>query len=209
MKQKLLGALLGIIFPSVAGFEGTYGHVFEIEEEDVLTLIESRLQRLQKEGKIERLQKELEQRVRHFFERPQPVTGLRRVTETRTWTFDPSISLSHDLRNHTHKLFYKAGTRVNPLKIRSLHKRLLFLDGDDPEQVAWAMEQEKAGPKVVWILVKGAPFTFLSAKRSVFFDQQGVLVKKLGIHHVPASAYQEANLLRLTEHLIQKEKRHD
>ncbi len=77
------------------------------------------------------------------------------------------------------------------------------MDGDDPEQVAWAIRQHQAAeashkPKI--ILVQGAPFG-LSQKWGlpIYFDQSGILVKKLGIAQVPARVSQKEKALLVEE----------
>lgn len=193
--------------PSLAGFEGTYGHVFEIMEEDLLNVLEARLKRLQQKGALKDLHQDVTQKTLQKLQRPKAVPGLLKAAKEKTWTFDPSLNLSKDLQDHRGQVFYKAGTRVNPLNFRSLSKRLLFLDGDDPAQVAWAKEHEEKSPRSLWILVKGSPFVLFKEKRAVFFDQMGVLVRKLGISHIPASVIQEGKHLRITEHVLQGSKR--
>ena len=75
---------------------------------------------------------------------------------------------------------------------------LLFIDGDDPGQKAWAhskiQKAETREQKIKLILVKGAPLA-LSEELGlpVYFDQGGILVKKLGIHHVPAVVRQASS----------------
>jgi conjugal transfer pilus assembly protein TraW len=198
-------ALLALSTGAFSGFEGTYGHVFEIAEEDLLDVMERRLRHLHHKGSVKQLQKEFSQKTLEKLKRPQPVSGLLKTPEERTWTFDPSITLAKNLSDHKGRRFYKAGDKVNPLSLRSLSKTLLFLDGDDPDQVAWAQGQEKGHKRVLWILVKGSPFLLFQENRSVFFDQMGVLVKKLGISHVPASVIQEGKHLRITEHVLDGE----
>ena len=77
------------------------------------------------------------------------------------------------------------------------------MNGDDAEQVFWAIQQYKAAatsnkPKI--ILVQGAPF-HLSEKLNlpVYFDQSGVLVKKLGITQVPSRVSQKDKTLVIDE----------
>jgi len=77
------------------------------------------------------------------------------------------------------------------------------VDGDDSQQVAWAIRQHQAAeslhkPKI--ILVQGSPFE-LSKKLNlpIYFDQSGVLVKKLGISCVPARLYQQEKTLTIEE----------
>ena len=68
---------------------------------------------------------------------------------------------------------WRAGTRVNPLDTVPLRQRLVFLDGDDPAQVAWAMGRTTA-LNAKLILVRGSPFALMKAEqRRFYFDQSG------------------------------------
>jgi len=109
----------------------------------------------------------------------------------------------YDLKDHEGRVFQEKGTMVNPLEMHSLKCPLLFVDGDDSQQVAWAIRQHQAAeslhkPKI--ILVQGSPFE-LSKKLNlpIYFDQSGVLVKKLGISCVPARLYQQEKTLTIEE----------
>jgi conjugal transfer pilus assembly protein TraW len=83
----------------------------------------------------------------------------------------------------------------------SLSKHLLFFDGRDSEQVRRARRLiDHYGGKVKPILVAGSYLDLMKAwQLSVYFDQQGVLIRKLGITHVPALVSQEGSRLRIDE----------
>ena len=100
-------------------------------------------------------------------------------------------------------VFQIKGTRVNPLDTHPLRCSLLFLDGDNFNHVSWATNlwmtaPENSKPKL--ILVNGSPFE-LSHKHNlpVYFDQAGVLIKKLGIRQVPARVSQKNKILLVEE----------
>ena len=81
----------------------------------------------------------------------------------------------------------QAGTSYNPLDHKSFGDPLIFIDGDDTDQVQWAISQDA---KI--ILVNGSPLKLEKVhKRSFYFDQGGVLTEKLGINEVPSRVSQE------------------
>ena len=137
-------------------------------------------------GELELRNKELQKKTKAVVERPRPVEGITKATESWVFYFDPTYVVKEDLKDHTGRIFYKKGTKVNPLETISLSKNLLFFDGDDPEQKVWAEDKLKK-EEVRLILVKGAPLA-LSEEWNVpvYFDQGGILTKKLGIKNVPA-----------------------
>ncbi len=176
---------------------GTQGHVFEIAEPDLLTQIEKRLQTLNANGEIKRHQDILVAATQKSIRNPKPVSSITKATSRREYTFDPSIIVPYNLKDHQGQIFQKAGTRNNPLKLRPLSSHLLFIDGEDAHQVAWAKQYQH---KSLVVLVSGSPFDFMEDwGRAVYFDQDGRLTSKLGIQHVPAVVEQKDLLLHVTE----------
>lgn len=88
---------------------------------------------------------------------------------------------------------------VNPLDTVPLRQRLVFLDGDDEGQVAWAMGATTA-LNAKLILVSGSPFALMKAEqRRFYFDQKGTLTRHFGIRAVPAVVEQQGRTLAVRE----------
>lgn len=125
----------------------------------------------------------------------------------RSWRFDPTISVERDIADDKGRVIVAAGTRVNPLDTVLLRVPLVFLDGDDPEQLAWATRRY-ASTKAKLILVRGAPLELMKARqRRFYFDQGGSLVKHFGIRAVPATVEQQGRLLIITEQPVRAKER--
>jgi len=181
---------------------GVVGTTFEILEEDLLEVIEKRLKKLEEEGSLQEHQQKIAKQAQEKIKRPKAVEGVHHTTKPRSFIYDPSITVPYDLKDHQGKIFHAKGTKVNSLDYKSLSKPLLFIDGDDEAQVDWAKEQN---PNSQIILIKGSPFELMEKlDRSVYFDQEGVLVKKLGIEQVPAKVTQQEKHL-LIEEVVLKE----
>lgn len=178
---------------------GSHGTTYPITEEDPIALIQSKLKEMEKNGELERHNKELQQKTKVTVERPSPVQGIRRASKSRTFYYDPSYTVTHDITDHTGKIIAQKGSKVNPLETVNLPYSLLFFDGDDEEQREWAKEQlQQRSAKL--ILVKGKPLSLAEEwEIPVYFDQGGILAKKLGIKHVPALITQERMDLRIEE----------
>lgn len=195
--------LLATIFTVEAKDFGTYGETFPIQEKSLLGVIMNKLEALSESGKLEEHQKAIVAKTKERFYRPDPVLEVKTTTEPRAFTYDPSITVPYDLRDHKGQVFHQKGTKVNPLDTNQLRCPLLFVDGDDETQVAWAIGQHKASgsahkPKI--ILVKGAPLEMSDKLQlPIYFDQSGTLVKKLGIAQVPARVSQKKKLLLIEE----------
>jgi len=183
--------------PAAARDYGQRGTVFPVIEADLLEQIRLRLTSMEQSGETARLNAELKRRTIARVNRPDPVAGLTRASTARVWSFDPTITLGADIRGANGALIHAAGTMVNPLDSVRLRGDLLFLDGDDPDQLAWALRQDKAAKL---ILVKGAPLELMKARqRRFYFDQGGQLTAKFGIKAVPARVRQQGRLLEVSE----------
>ena len=199
-KLILPAALLAVLLcpaPVLARDYGQRGTVFPVIERDLLEQIHSRLTQMERSGETARLNEDLKRRTIARVNRPDPVAGIVRASEARRWQFDPTITLAADIRGAKGELIHAAGTRVNPLDSVKLRGDLLFIDGDDPSQIAWALKQT-VNAKL--ILVKGAPLELMKARqRRFYFDQGGKLTERFGIRSVPARVRQQGRLLEISE----------
>lgn len=188
---------------SRAADAGVYGETFPIEEKSLLDLIKAKLQALSDSGKLEGHQQTILRQAKEQLNRPPPVKNIHKTITPRSFYWDPSITVPYDLKDHQGNVFHRKGVKVNPLDTRSFRCPFLFVDGDDPKQVAWAIKQRQladASRKPKIILVQGVPFD-LSKKLNlpVYFDQSGVLVRKFGITQTPATVLQKGKALLVTE----------
>lgn len=187
--------------PVLAADIGTVGPTYEIAEPDLIDVIKSRLERMARTGELARKQSEYRDRVVQGIESPKSITGIRPTQSPRTFHVNPAMVLARDIRDSTGQLLFAKGTQVNPLELVSLSKRLVFFDGRDARQVAFAKQTLiSAGAGTKPILVGGQPLKLMrSWKRPVYFDQGGTLVKRLGIQQVPAIVSQDGKRLRIDE----------
>lgn len=182
---------------------GVRGKIAPIEEHDPIALIQSKLKTMEERGELERHNRELQKKTKTSIERPKLVEGIFKAKENRVFYYDPTYIVPEDLKDHQGRIIHSKGTRLNPLETVSLSQNLLFFDGDDGDQVAFAKEKLKeklAENSLKLILVKGAPLVLSEElKVPVYFDQSGLLTKKLRIHHVPALVTQHGLRLRIEE----------
>lgn len=202
MKKTLL-VLLFLLFSkaAVAKDLGIHGNTYQIKEKNLLEEIQERLQEAKKDGRLDKFQNNVKKQMLDQANNPKLVDGVVKTTSNREWLYDPSVSWPEDLKDQNGKIFYRAGTKVNPLDKVSLTKILLFIDGDYEQQVKWALNnfrQRKGKAKI--ILVKGRVIDLMKkGKVRLYFDQNGVLIKKFSIKAVPASVEQEGKMLRVKE----------
>ncbi|MGE0968603.1 type-F conjugative transfer system protein TraW (plasmid) [Klebsiella sp. WOUb02] len=189
MKRLCGGVLACCLFcPAVSAADlGTWGDLWPVQEQDMLTLITRRLEALQTSGKWEQEMAAFRGRVENHSQRPAPVAGLRRAEKYEQRWFDPSIRLSEDLKDHEGRVFARKGEVVNPLKTVPFMQTLYFIDGDDPDQVAWMKRQVPDTVLSKIILVKGSvPDTSAALDSRIYFDQNGVLCERFGLTTIPA-----------------------
>lgn len=206
MKRCIVSAplVLGLML-AAAGVRamdlGIIGPTYEISEPHLLQMIEQRLREKERSGELGRLEAEARKRGIATVKNPPPVPGLRPTETVRTFYFDPSFTLDRNLLGPQGELLFAAGTRKNPLEVVSLSRHLLFFDARDPRQVGRARQlialyQGRVKP----ILVGGSYLDLMQSWRAtVYYDQQGLLTRRLGITQVPALVSQEGLRLRIDE----------
>jgi conjugal transfer pilus assembly protein TraW len=206
----LIGAVSGTILPwqtpAHAVDHGQVGEAWPVVEADLLDVVRAKLESAKASGKLDELNARFAQKVKARVMRPAPVGGISAAIEDRSWEFDPTVVIEHDIRDHKGNLIAAAGQRINPLDKIAMSQKLLFIDGDDPAQVSWAMAQgDDLRTKV--IMVKGSPFDLMKAnQRRFYFDQAGSLTAKFGIEHTPASVEQKGKILIVTEDALKEGK---
>ena len=182
---------------------GTQGAVYPFKEKSALALIQERLNQMQAKGEIETHQQRLKAQALNTIERPKAVTGLSKTKQPRVFEKDISVSMPEDIRDHNGKIIHKAGTRVNPLnnKLLATKKVLIFFDGDDKEQVEWALkEHQRRRGLAKLVLVNGKPLELMRTFDTPFyFDQTGRLTKYFGFQQIPAMVYQKGDKLMVAE----------
>jgi conjugal transfer pilus assembly protein TraW len=180
---------------------GKIGPTYPIGEEDLLAFIQERLAQKARSGELLSLQHQAQERARTAINSPAPVDGLHRTAAPRTFYFDPSYVLERNAVDAQGRVLFPAGTVANPLDIVTMSKHLLFFDARDDAQVRRARDLIAAyGGRMEPILVGGSYLQLMRQWRiAVYYDQEGVLVRRLGITAVPAIVSQEGRRLRIDE----------
>lgn len=180
---------------------GVIGPSYEISEPHLLHMIEQRLRDKERNGELKRLEEQARERGVATVRNPSPVAGLRSTETARTFYFDPGFTLDRNILGSRGELLFAAGTRKNPLEVVSLSRHLLFFDGRDARQVGRARQLIAFYQGLVKPILVGGSYLDLmkSWRMPVYFDQQGLLTRRLGITQVPALVSQEGLRLRIDE----------
>ncbi|WP_242128557.1 type-F conjugative transfer system protein TraW [Sphingobium sp. Sx8-8] len=212
MKGAAVGVLAGIALDAVllvggsmrgeAKDYGQAGQTFPVIEPDLLATIEARLSQAEAGGELARMNAAFARRVEAKVRRPDPVAGITPAREARSWQFDPTVTVEQDIRDPQGRLIAAAGQKINPLDFVTIRQDLVFVDGDDAEQMAWATTRY-SDVKAKIILVGGSPIEAMtSRKRRFYFDQEGRLTGKFGIQHTPAVVSSAGKLMQVSELVI-------
>lgn len=196
--------LVGLPHPIEARDYGQAGQTFPVIEPDLLTTIETRLKRAEASGELARTNDMFAKRVEAKVRRPVSVAGFSPATERREWDFDPTVQIERDIHDQKGNLVAAAGQQINPLDFVAVKQDLVFIDGDDADQLSWAMGRYP-DLKAKIIFVSGSPIEQMTnKKRRFFFDQEGKLTSKFGIEHTPAVVRQVGRVVRISEEALKK-----
>ncbi|WP_240502346.1 type-F conjugative transfer system protein TraW [Sphingomonas panacis] len=183
---------------------GQAGQAFPVIEPDLLATIEARLKRAESSGELARMNEMFAKRVEAKVRRPTPVAGISPAIAAREWDYDPSVRLERDIRDQKGNLIAAAGQTVNPLDFVAIKQALVFIDGDDAGQIAWATNHyTDLDAKIIF--VSGSPIEEMTSRRRRFyFDQEGKLTSRFGIEHTPAVVRQNGRVMRVTEQVLKQ-----
>lgn len=166
---------------------GTWGEMYPIAEQDMLTTIQTRLKAMEDSGELAREQDAFKQRVIEHTLRPKPVEGLTLAQENTTHYIDPSLTVSEDLKDHQGRVFARKGQVINPLDTVPFTDTLYFIDADNHEQLAWMKAQKPETLTYRVILVNGDVREATTALDTrIYFDQDGTLCRKFALKAIPA-----------------------
>lgn len=201
MKPVLYAILaFGLVaHPVMADNLGVYGEVFPIAEPDLLKTIHAKLEEMQQDGEMAAMQKKMTETVIKHVLRPPAVAGISTASAPRTWYYDPTFVVTQNIIAPNGVMIVRAGTRVNPLAIEHFDEVLLFINADDASQVDWAKAESMKFPVTKIILVEGNIKDASKKLGRIYFDQDGVITKKLGITEVPAMVQADGLKLRIDE----------
>lgn len=178
----------------------TIGPTYEILEPSIYADFQALLEQKKASGELAKIEKEGRARAEDSMRNPSPVEGMRIARESRSWTYDPSVVATSDVRDHNGNIIVAKGTSVSPLDQMSW-KPMVFFDQRDPAQVAMAQRLLKEwGGRGKPVLVGGSWVDLTKNwKQQIYFDQQGTLVKRFGIRAVPATVVQQGRVLQVSE----------
>ncbi len=180
------------------------GPTYEIVEPDMLAELKARALELERTGELQRRLQEGVRRAERTLREPRGPAELPQAIKRRTHFVDPTLTVEEDIVTPDGVVIARRGQRVNPLEQVSWSGTWVFFDARVPAQLAEVRRLLAEGRSVVKpVLVAGS---YLDAakqlSRRVYFDQEGVLVRRFGIEATPATVRQEGLRLRVDEYPV-------
>lgn len=185
-----LGANLGVIGPT-----------YKIAEPDMLDWIENKVRAKVESGEALKHMQERAAAIKEKLTNPVALTTVSKALINKTSYYDPTFLVEENVLDDKGAILVPAGTTINPLDRVGLSRTLIFFDARDASQVAFAKKYiDQVAGLTQPILVGGSYFDLMKAWNTpVYFDQQGSLVRRFAIGHVPAIVRQEGRRLRIDE----------
>ena len=196
MLMTVLWGVALMATPGQARVLDTLGAVCEIAEPDALSELKERVSRAHW-GEILG-KEEAARKVRGY--RPQGLSKLPKAGESKKRLVDVTYRLQEDLVGADGKPAFPKGFAVNPLEHVWLSGNLVFLDGSDPEQVAWFRESPYFGEITTrLILTGGSLYKLMERFATPVFYADGKMLERLQVQKVPTVVRQSGELLELEE----------
>lgn len=195
-------AVLAIASPFAATADyGKIGATYEVGERDMLEWIEKRVAEKVASGEALRYQQQQAEKIKRKLLNPEPLGTVTRAIKNRTLFYDPTFTVDENITDDRGQILVAAGTTINPLDRVGLSRPLVFFDARDKNQVAFAKRYLDSREGLAKPILVGGSYFELMKKwdTPVYYDQQGALIRKLGIQHVPAIVAQEGKRLRIDE----------
>lgn len=175
---------------------GAVGATYEISEPDALLEIEERAKQVNWDKVFEK--NKMEEMVRTY--RPSDLRPLPRVTATRVYSVDMTYTLTQDIPDGRGGVLYPNGFSFNPLQHLSLPNVLVFIDGSDPDQIAWFAASPYAKDKRATLLLTEGDYYDLMKKfrRPTYYATKNIL-SRMNVTAVPAVAVQKGSMIEVHE----------
>lgn len=178
---------------------GVVGKTYPISEPDMIDWIKAKATHMVQTGQWQQIQNQAIAKVKQQINNPAPVSGITDAQVTNVRYYKPMIQVKEDITDTRGHIIVKAGN-YNALRHKPFDVQLLFINGNNSKQVAWALAKHSESSRTKIVLTQGS-FMDLDKKHKVWFyyDQNGKYTQKLNITHVPAIVEQEIDQLKITE----------
>ena len=176
---------------------GSYGRTYEIKERDAIDAMKDAVAKKLANGGQERIIKDAQDRYLASLKNIKTPDGIKAATENQIRYVDLSEVVKETIKDPNGVVIVAAGTRINPLVLGTLSKKVFFIDAKDDRQLE--LVKRRAGPQDKILLLGGSVFTAgEKLKRRVYLDIPG-LHKRMNIRVLPSIASQDRDMLKVEE----------
>jgi len=160
---------------------GTIGETYPVIEINFLTFIQQKATAWVASDAYKRQQKMIVRGVGQYAHHPKYNLARHTTDHPRTYYIDPSVK-RNDALFSTNEIGL-----INPFNNVTYHKKLVFLDANDHQQLHWFKAYSTQHPKTIHLILVNGDVVSVSKqfKRRVFFDQHGKLSDYFQLKHVP------------------------
>ncbi|MGR9587084.1 conjugal transfer protein [Pandoraea sputorum] len=212
LHHALLVAVLSALTCSFSNAEdlGPKSQSFSLDR-DASEQMKDVMREKEKSGELGRFWRDYRDRTIDSIKNP-PSLGIKSDYASRIEIRELKFSIPSDYKDQTGRVIVRRGTIIEPLKIMPLTTGLLFIDGTDPRQVAYAIKRSQSEPLKI-VLTAGSPYNLRVKYRDVpwhggkgvpfYFDQRKMIINSLSmlygieINRVPAALTQRGEKLAI------------
>jgi conjugal transfer pilus assembly protein TraW len=214
MNRRILTCLAvataGILHSAYGEDLGVKAQTYALDA-DASDQIKDVMRHKQQTGELDRFWKNYRDRVLASIKSPPPL-GIPSDYVPRTELHDLTFVIPADYKDQDGTVIVRRGTVVQPLKIMPLKNGLLFIDGNDPRQVEYAIRRSETEPLKI-VLTAGSAYLMRIKYKNVpwhgetgvpfYFDQRKMIINTLAklygiqINSVPAALFQRGDKLAI------------
>jgi conjugal transfer pilus assembly protein TraW len=179
---------------------GRHGAVFPIYEKDGKEQLKDAVRNKLSNGGKEQILNQAQQRTVAYYSNLPPLVNIYPATKNKVRLEDLTIVIDKNIMDTKGQVVAAAGTRINPLKIHPLTKKIYFVDARDRRQLDLVLRTAGSRDKI--ILTAGSVFGAQEyLKRPIFIDHNpaGILASRMRIRAVPSIVSQEDFKLKIEE----------
>lgn len=200
MRNRALISLVSVFLSQAITAQdlGNYGKVFDVQERDIREVILARLNHMKSSGRLDALEKKLQEDMAKRIIRPKPVL-LTTTRNPKAYYVNPEVVVNEDITTPDGLSIAKKGSYINPFDYVTYRKTLFFFDADDAAQRAWVKKHYKDYEFVKFILTKGDIVDASEDIGRIYFDMGGKLSRYYHLKHVPAVIVQNKKQWKIQE----------
>lgn len=193
----IAGACLFVSQLANAESLGTYGRAYPIKERDAIEAMKDAVRQKLANGGKEQMIKGAQDRYLASLNNVTTPPGIQAARTNATRLVDLTETVPETITDGRGNVVAAAGTKINPLAIKPLTKKVFFIDARDQRQLDLVKQHASGNDKV--ILLGGSVFKANKyLKRMVYLDIPG-LHKRMQVRKLPSVISQQGQLLKVQE----------